>query len=352
MTEKVFLSIVIPMYNGKEYIRSTVESVLKIKHSKEILIIDDGSTDNSFEYCNELWKDNNQIIVMQKENGGIVDARNFGMNYASGKYIIFVDHDDIVVSEVVDKAIDRAENKDLEMVFWTTERMYDSGETIPCDTVKEEKMYSSQEVQNILLKEMLMNQNNSNISYIGHLWAVLYRMDIIKSNHIKFKRFVDIEDDYLFVFDCLTKAEKVLCIPETGYLWRYNRASETYRMKYIPDILYKYNEFYTYIISNAEKAADISDIKDRYICYIKQYVIVFSVENIFTCINKSKKDKQDILKVIKEQKSAFMGNPIITCTKRRKRIFMFIKHGFYRLAFFYVYLDSLYRKLKKKVGHN
>lgn len=347
MTDNVLLSVVIPMYNGKQFIRSTVEAALKIKHSKEILIIDDGSTDNSFEYCNDLWKENDCIIIKQKSNGGIVEARNYGMNLARGKYIIFVDHDDIVVSEVVDEAIDRAEKEDHEMVFWTTERMYDSGETIPCDTVNTEKMYSSQEVQNILLKEMLMNKDNSNVSYIGHLWAVLYRMDIIRSNHIKFKRFVNFEDDYLFVLDCLTKAEKVLCIPKTGYLWRYNKASESYRIKYISDILSKYNEFYSYVIRQTESVCDISSVKDEYIRYIKQFVLIVAVENSFTCINKNKDDKQEILKAIKEHKEAFEGEPLTANTKRRSRIFKFIKHGFYRLAFFYVYLDSIYRKLRK-----
>lgn len=344
--ENVLLSVVIPMYNGKQYIRSTVEAVLKITHPKEILIIDDGSSDDSFEYCNELWKENDQIIIMQKENGGIVDARNYGMSYARGKYIIFVDHDDIVVPEVVDKAIDRAENENLEMVFWTTERMYDSGETIPCDTVKTEQMYSRNAVQNVLLKEMLRNQDNSNVSYIGHLWAVLYRMDLIRTNQIKFKRFVNIEDDYLFVFDCLTNASNVLCIPETGYLWRYNKASESYRLKYIPDILAKYNDFYSYIILNVEKVCDISDIKDEYIHYIKQFVLIVAVENCFTCINKCKEDKRNVLKTIKEHLDAFEGDSVTGNTKRRKRIFNFVKKGFYRLAFFYVYMDSVYRKLR------
>lgn len=346
MDENVLLSIVIPIYNGKAYIKSTVEAALKIRNKKEIIIIDDGSIDDSYAYCNELWKNEKQIIIERKDNGGIVEARNYGMNLARGKYIIFVDHDDIVVPGVIDKAIDRAEDENLEMVFWTTERMYDSGETISCDIVKTEQKYNRESVQNILLKEMLRNQNNSNISYIGHLWAILYRMDLIKKNKIQFKRFVNIEDDYLFVFDCLINACNVLCIPETGYLWRYNKASESYRLKYIPDILAKYNDFYSYIIHNVEKVCDISNIKDDYIYYIKQFVLIVAVENCFTCINKCKEDKRNVLINIKNHKDAFKGNSVTGNTKRRKRIFKFIKCGMYRLAFIYVYIDSVYRKLR------
>lgn len=348
MAESTLLSVVIPMYNGKQFIRSTVEAALKINHQKEILIIDDGSTDDSFEYCNELWKDNSQIAIYQKANGGIVDARNYGMSCAKGKYIIFVDHDDIVVPDVVDKAINMAELECTDIVFWSTERLLNSGEKIKCGTVYKDVKLEDEQIKVYLLKEMLTNRNNRTISYIGHVWAALYRTAFVKQNNYKFKRYVNIEDDYLFVFNCLTGAKKVLCISDVGYYWSYNEKSETYRMKYIPDIIQKYEKLYEYLLTSVKAVCNIEDVKRDYIKYIKQEVLIFGTENCFTCINKNHNEKKQLNNLIKLNHDAFIGDCLIRQTSRRRRIFKLFKWRCYGIAYAYIYMDSLYRKLRGK----
>lgn len=88
-------SIVIPVYNVESYIRRCVESVLCQKCADvEIILVDDGSTDNSANICDEFAAKYKEVIVVHKNNGGLSDARNVGIEKASGKYVIFLDSDD------------------------------------------------------------------------------------------------------------------------------------------------------------------------------------------------------------------------------------------------------------------
>ena len=95
---KIQVSIVVPVYNVESYLERCVESLLKqdIMDPIEILLIDDGSTDQSGAICDAYAKQNPQILVYHKENGGLSDARNFGLDRANGAYILFVDSDDFI----------------------------------------------------------------------------------------------------------------------------------------------------------------------------------------------------------------------------------------------------------------
>lgn len=96
MTEEL-ISVIVPVYNVEEYLRRCIDSILnQTYHDIEIILIDDGSTDNSGKICDEYALKDNRIRVIHKENGGLSDARNVGLNSMKGKYVTFVDSDDYV----------------------------------------------------------------------------------------------------------------------------------------------------------------------------------------------------------------------------------------------------------------
>lgn len=102
--ENVKLSIVIPIYNIASYIERCVLSIIRqvsIKDDIEILLIDDGSTDDSNVICDRLAKEFNHIIVLHKYNGGLSDARNYGLKRVTGDYVWFVDGDDYVADDAL-----------------------------------------------------------------------------------------------------------------------------------------------------------------------------------------------------------------------------------------------------------
>ena len=95
MNEDIKLSIIIPIYNGENYIQSTIHSVLNSSYQNlEILLIDDGSTDHSLELCQREADLDSRIKVYHKENEGIACTRNYGLRHAYGEYIGFCDQDD------------------------------------------------------------------------------------------------------------------------------------------------------------------------------------------------------------------------------------------------------------------
>ncbi|MTW38048.1 glycosyltransferase, partial [Streptococcus pneumoniae] len=89
------ISIVVPVYNVEKYLKKSIESVLNRTYQNiEILLVDDGSTDSSGKICESFSKVDPRIRVFHKENGGLSDARNFGIEQMKGQYVAFIDSDD------------------------------------------------------------------------------------------------------------------------------------------------------------------------------------------------------------------------------------------------------------------
>ena len=98
------ISVVVPVYNVEKYLEKCVNSIVNQTYKNlEIILVDDGATDNSGKLCDELAKIDNRIKVYHKENGGLSDARNYGVERATGDYIGFVDSDDYIDAEMYEK---------------------------------------------------------------------------------------------------------------------------------------------------------------------------------------------------------------------------------------------------------
>ncbi|WP_300384240.1 glycosyltransferase [Clostridium sp.] len=115
MSKDIVLSIVVPVYNVEKYLDICLESIIKnYQQGVEVVLVDDGSKDNSSLICDRYIKDYEYINVIHKENGGLSSARNAGIKKADGKYIWFVDSDDYIKDGSIDKIIDLAsKNTDL-----------------------------------------------------------------------------------------------------------------------------------------------------------------------------------------------------------------------------------------------
>ncbi len=111
------ISVIVPVYNVEKYIRKCLESLVKQTLKEiEIIIVDDGSTDNSVQIINEYMQNNENIKYYKKENGGLSDARNYGMQFATGKYIAFLDSDDYIDVTTYEKMYEKAKKEDSDIV--------------------------------------------------------------------------------------------------------------------------------------------------------------------------------------------------------------------------------------------
>ncbi|MCR4944014.1 MAG: glycosyltransferase family 2 protein [Clostridium sp.] len=205
------ISIVIPVYNTEKYIKECIESILKIKNADiEIIAVNDGSTDNSFKILCEFANKDKRVIAINKKNSGVSDTRNLGIEKASGKWIAFVDSDDIIDSKAFDELILKAdENKD--MIFFTFSYMSEDGK--PKEKVDYiNKSWDSAEgfIQNF---EILDFQ-------IQNVWCKLYKSEIIKNNNIKFDIKISVAEDGAFNMDYYRNINSIQCLNFSAYLYR------------------------------------------------------------------------------------------------------------------------------------
>lgn len=202
---KDLVSIVVPVYNKEKYIRKCLESIAKQSYSRvQVIIIDDGSTDESLKIIDEVIKKDTRFEVHSQSNKGAAIARNYGLSFVKGKYVAFIDGDDYVKPNFIKKLL---EYKNYDLVI----SGYCQIENNRCinTIIPERKIIDKDHLKNYLF-------NESNFNYCALVWNKLFRTDIIKENNIKFEN-LEIAEDTIFVFNYLKYCKKIVAIKDTDY---------------------------------------------------------------------------------------------------------------------------------------
>ena len=102
MEQNELLSIIVPVYNSEKYVSVCIESILKQTYQNiEVILVDDGSTDESGKVCDEFEQADHRVRVFHKKNGGVSSARNLGIEKCRGRYVTFIDSDDFVSEDFI-----------------------------------------------------------------------------------------------------------------------------------------------------------------------------------------------------------------------------------------------------------
>lgn len=210
-------SFVIPLYNSEICIRKCVDSILNVNAKAEIMLIDDGSTDSSSVLCMEMTKQNPSIRYFCKENGGAASARNVGIDYAKGDYIVFIDSDDVLDSnwfETVSKAMN--EKRDM-YVYGMAFDYYNNEELIKTELL-------SNNYSGVVTREGIENNfidyfNNNTLSSACNK---VFRKEIIDRYYIRFNENMNHYEDLDFVLQYLSHIDTVYFIPDVLYHYRLN----------------------------------------------------------------------------------------------------------------------------------
>lgn len=242
------VSVIIPVYNGERYIKKTISQILQSAlKSLELVIIDDGSTDQSLNICKALQKEDDRIHIYTKENGGVVSARNYGADRANGDYLCFCDQDDIVDIRMYEKMTERMEFDESDIGMCSTGRRIDDKSSV--FEQSEDACYENEEVIRQLLLPLIFNGyavpvKMGNTNRYPHIWNCMFRMKFWKRYNFRFRAYVNFEDDLLMKIDTLSRADKVSTISYVGYYWRVNLKSETYAHKFVENIAEKQYQCY------------------------------------------------------------------------------------------------------------
>lgn len=205
------VSIVIPIYNVEKYIHRCVSSILEQTYSNlEIILVDDGSPDNCPQICDNYAMLDTRVKVIHKKNGGLSDARNAGLGQATGKYIVFIDSDDYVEVNMIEKALNVARTHNIDTVIWGYYADFVDDHEKLIKTVLNVQSY------NIYNKDQLSNIkiNNDFIGLLGYAWNKMYRVDLLRNNNLQFTKGLSLVEDIVFNSTALSISEKIAFLEE------------------------------------------------------------------------------------------------------------------------------------------
>ena len=179
------VSVVVPVYNVEKYLNRCLDSIVSQTYKNiEIILVDDGSTDMSSSMCDEWRRRDNRIKVVHKKNAGLGEARNSGIENATGKYICFVDSDDYIELRTISTCVALAEEKELDLVSYGFNKVNASGEIkslIP--RVKESVYVNNQVVDSFLPQLMVSGLDGKNNNLQMSLCASFIKMYVIRNNN-------------------------------------------------------------------------------------------------------------------------------------------------------------------------
>lgn len=187
------ISIIVPVYNAQKYIKRCVESIVNQSYQKwELILIDDGSKDDSSLICDELKQTDSRIHVVHTVNQGASAARNRGLDEAAGDYITFVDADDWVKPNHLEVLVNQIDlDVDLCINSFIADLYYGSRPY----QYKEVKTHENIESINAFFTILLQHSQ--------FLWNKLFKSNIIKDNHIRFNTNISLGEDNIFILEYL-----------------------------------------------------------------------------------------------------------------------------------------------------
>ena len=212
------LSLVIAMYNIRDYIGECVKSCLNQvgveDNDYEIIIVNDGSTDDSSLVAEHIIEGHNNAHIIKKPNGGLSDARNFGLEHANGDYVWYIDGDDIIDQNAV-KTIIEATKSEAQVYMINYEELYPDG------------LHKKIEFDSSRLPSVSFNANeliaNNKMSFPPMMaWLQIQKRSFIKENELSFLKDAKSED-LEYTAKLFAVANKVVHIPSTLYVYRQNR---------------------------------------------------------------------------------------------------------------------------------
>ena len=219
--EKPKISVIFPVYNVEKYVEEALDSIVNqtIFDDIEVVIVDDGSQDNSRFIITKYELDHENIKIVRKENGGLSSARNYGMDNSNGEYVHFFDSDDYLLPYACEKLYNLAIKNNLEVATSNFLRFND------------EKTWNHHTPQFVLKDiegecELTNMQEYTNLTWDMYCTDKLYKSEFLKKNNIRFFEGITFEDN-LFSIEVLSKAKKVGLLDDYTFCWRTRESNDS-----------------------------------------------------------------------------------------------------------------------------
>lgn len=294
------ISVIVPVYKVEKYLDKCVESIVNQTYKDlEIILVDDGSPDNCPEMCDQWAKIDNRIKVIHQNNGGVSNARNIGMESATGDFIAFVDSDDTIDSDMYEFLLDLMIENDADIAHCGYKHIY-KDETKLINNTKKIVIQDRTESLKCLVGGYLFG---------GGLWNKLIKKELVAS--IRFPENIKINEDVLFCFNVFIKSNKSVFAdyPKYNYMAHESSTTEIKKQeKSYEDRCFVNKQMYECLLStelcNSAGSRYVSSLIDYYRFCAKTNKkkakevkdIIFSVFDIISCKRRSLRFSVRLLK--------------------------------------------------------
>ena len=246
------VSIIVPVYNAEKTIGRCIESILGQEYINfELLLMDDGSKDESGKICDSFAKNDTRIRVIHKENSGVSDTRNLALDLAQGKYVQFLDADDWITPNATRTFVEAAEAANADMVICDFYRVVDK-RVSQKGSIDEEGLLTQEEYASHMME-------NPADFYYGVLWNKFYRRDIIEQHHLRMNSAISWCEDFMFNLEYIRHANLFYVVQLPLYYYVKTKGSlvsqgmnisKTVKMKLM--VFEYYNSFYKDVLSDED----------------------------------------------------------------------------------------------------
>ncbi len=327
--QKPLISIILPVYNTEEYLPACLDSILGGTYQNlEIILANDGSTDNSLSICHQYAERDPRIQVLSHENHGVSYTRNRALSVARGEYIGFVDSDDLVEPEMYATLLENIEKSDADIAVCNFYFVSAAGAR-PSTDEGAESVYSCEDAAKIML---------SGHPFTGHLWSKLFRREVLDG--VRFDESVKIAEDTLFIWQSLPYVKQVHFTGKP--LYRYlMRGDSAYHRPFTP-ALYTQQKAYEAIIADAEQRVP------SVLPYAQYASIISNMEMAAACIFHPDKERNKNLRMLQANLRRVLNKESLSLC-RSSRMRMFIRF-FASSIHLYSFSEKSLRLLKRMLG--
>ena len=342
------VSIIMPVYNSEKYIKDAIESVLAQNYENfELICIDDGSSDKSFEIIKEYENTDSRVKAFKKQNGGISSTRNFGIKHATGKYIAFIDNDDEYKEDFLKDNIEILEQENSEIIKFGKVKKYIGIEG------KEEKTNCNFE-KTTLTNEQIWANFEKIYKFGGTIWNAIYKKEFLDKYNILFdENNKNVIEDHQFNLECYKHISKLSLNPNIYYIWKM-RVEHSTSAKFIyerfENIKIQANNLYLLL-----KKKGIDKLNPHFwaklkISYLINIILVMNYESSGFNTKKAKKYLKSLLNyelfARKCQKDDYKYLKKVESKSRIISLKLF-DNGFYKILFL---MSNM--KMKKEINEN
>lgn len=339
MNYNSLFSIIVPVYNADKYLDQMIQSVLSQSYTNwELILIDDGSNDNSLEICTNYCKNDNRIKVFHKKNTGVSDSRNIGINKSLGKWIVFLDADDWLEYDFLQSFYQSYMENESDLIianfYWSKNSRKTSDREITERSIDLDK-------KNNFVETIVAWNGYKGERWYGNLrvvWGKCFIRDIILENKIYFKKDIKIGEDMVFLLSYVINSRKISFINKPLVNYRYNENSATHSNKWKG---FKNGNLYYDFVFELTRDLNISDSA-------KGILWLETVENSWFSLLKEPiriKEKEKIFyDCITSERAILFSNSISKQDSIKKRIYAFcIKKKNAKIFIMCLYFFDIFR---------